>query len=1384
MSSSRPQRRDKNDKEQEGKEEEEEVVPLVPSTTNKKTRNQRTTTTSTTTTPGLDGYCVIPLKQRSTLFRLDVFPFLILYLLLIVLDNHHHHHHDEDDDSASWTVFSSKTQEKIFGMVAFPLAFFCHLTLVLWQQWKVSVRCFVGYQKQQQQPPRQSTRNNNSVKKDWTHCLVSTPVVGGNHDSGIVPVTHQNSSGNTATASESVVVAIVKFHDVVFRATTTGGTDPLMDSLWTTTATNTNETTNGNNNNNDDDDGASSSLFHRLRYPSDLPISFYTKWGGHKTLPSIRQAHHVYGDNTTHIRLPPFLDLLGQQLLAPFFLFQLFCVLLWSLDEYWYYALFTLLALLMFESTVAYNRRKGLERLRGTLRHPYYVLAYRHASWIRIRTDEIVPGDLVSLVARTPPIHVPADMVLLNGTAVVDEALLTGESVPQLKNPIVDNDHKDDDKSSTTTTRLDMEDPAHKQSILFGGTMLVSQNNSASSSSSVPSPPDHGILCFTLRTGFETAQGSLLRSMAHSSMKSADGIHTRDTFVFVLMLLVCAVVSAVSVLREGWNDETRNRFRLVLHVIIIVTSVVPPELPMELSLAVTNSVAELMQRCNVYCTEPFRIPWAGQVNVCCFDKTGTLTSDEMQLRGVRLFSTTGLDDHIDKPLDDDNDNNDDYNDSLCMPDASTPWDPLRVMAGCHSLAVNRMANGFRAVIGDPLEKVVLGATGFTLRSNNFLVAPDDEEMDGRARVLMIHHRFAFSSKLKRMTVLLTENTDTTVWAVSKGAPETIKTFLRPDSIPANYDKVYLHHMGMGQRVLAMAYRSFPKTMNHDQVKDTGRTQVEKDLLFAGFLVLDCPIKADSHSVIKELKKSGHDTVMVTGDAVLTAAEVSKQVGILKRWPPTYELRPTGTPRALSDFGFVPLKASIDEPRASDTIPLSRSNLSNLQDMAQRSEASFCISGAVLVQVARAALQEAVDEGTLGVAVQAMDENNVLFHPVAQTALSRLVPLVSVFARHAPRQKEAVVAAFNCGGKHTLMCGDGTNDVGALKRAHVGISIISAPELESKHRQASEGIAKAQKAERKKKKKNDGKKKKSKKKKRGGTSLEDSLRMLKETQDQLDRVELGDASVASPFTSRAMSIKCCKDVLQQGRCTLVTMLQIYKILGINCLVNALVLTKLHMHGVKQSDRQLTIMGMAIAVLFFFVTRGKPLPTLSSQRPPSSVLCRQALLSIASQFAVHFVAIVVATETSMVFVDPYDPSIIPDASFNPNVLNSCTFLLTMLAIVNTFAINYRGRPYMQDLRQNKLLYRSVQLCYAVLLICVLQIFMPLNDLLQLTPFPDTNLTNDDDNDDDWLASIASPEAGRLTGLVRDIGFPLSMCALMVMDTVAAFCCEKIIVRVFEG
>jgi cation-transporting ATPase 13A1 len=110
-------------------------------------------------------------------------------------------------------------------------------------------------------------------------------------------------------------------------------------------------------------------------------------------------------------------------------------------------------------------------------------------------------------------------------------------------------------------------------------------------------------------------------------------VENPEVYLYLLVLLVFALIASYKVLTEGLKDIDRSRYKIMLRCVMIITSVVPPDLPMQLSLAVNYSIISMIRK-NIFCTEPFRIPLAGKVNICCFDKTGTLTKNDLIVKGT------------------------------------------------------------------------------------------------------------------------------------------------------------------------------------------------------------------------------------------------------------------------------------------------------------------------------------------------------------------------------------------------------------------------------------------------------------------------------------------------------------------------------------------------------------------------------------------------------------------------------------------------------------------------------------------------------------------------------------------------------------------------------
>lgn len=116
--------------------------------------------------------------------------------------------------------------------------------------------------------------------------------------------------------------------------------------------------------------------FKLLDFPVFNEYSEFSNWTGLNE-EKLEFSKQKWNGNEIKIPIPSFLELFKEHILAPFFILQIFCVALWSLDEYWYYSIFTLVMLIVFESTLVNQRKSHLKTLNEMRPAPYTVYTYR-----------------------------------------------------------------------------------------------------------------------------------------------------------------------------------------------------------------------------------------------------------------------------------------------------------------------------------------------------------------------------------------------------------------------------------------------------------------------------------------------------------------------------------------------------------------------------------------------------------------------------------------------------------------------------------------------------------------------------------------------------------------------------------------------------------------------------------------------------------------------------------------------------------------------------------------------------------------------------------------------------------------------------------------------
>ncbi|XP_077998098.1 polyamine-transporting ATPase 13A3-like isoform X2 [Glandiceps talaboti] len=758
--------------------------------------------------------------------------------------------------------------------------------------------------------------------------------------------------------------------------------------------------------------------FYKLRGLDECTAcgDFFTKYTGF-SVEEQEKRRQLYGRNKIEVRLRSIAYLFVTEALNPFYVFQLYSVLLWIIGyNYIYFSVAIILMSVTFISVTVYNTRKQSVTLRKMVESKTKMTVYRgNGVSDEVLEDELVPGDVIVLPAKG--CLMTCDAVLTSGSCIVNESMLTGESVPVTKTPI---------QNIGTAADEIYNQEGHKRNTLFCGTDVIQCRKVGK----------EDVKAVVIRTGFITAKGTLVRTILFP--KPMDFKLYRDALRFIGVLAIIAAIGFVYIITiKVLHDATIQD--IVIKGLDIFTIAVPPALPAALTIGMVYAQGRL-KKLGIYCISPQRINVSGTLDVVCFDKTGTLTEDHLELLGVAPISGDGFE--------------------LVEDPSKLPDGPvLHCMATCHSLTI--IEGELR---GDPLDLQMFDAlkwhlkepedgdvTGFDnymptiVRSAPWPEQMTEDEVDGHqpspqqsSAEIGILRQFTFSSALQRMSVITQTNGAGNMQIFVKGAPEKVASLCDNATVPDDFYDVLHEYTHQGLRVLAIAFRNLPGDISYNDIKKITRDEVENNLTFLGLLIMQNTIKSETIPAIKKLKKAKIRTVMVTGDNILTAIHVARKCAMIEQkemvlrveaHPPTLDtdahIQYTIVGQEMHGRAFSKSNGSQDSKDTNENSAL----VDNVEDP---ESVKITIDSNVLDRRDHSTYHLAMDGKTFAVILEHFPE---------------LVPKIAlkgtVFARMAPDQKAQLVEALQSLQYYVGMCGDGANDCGALKTAHAGVSLSEA-----------------------------------------------------------------------------------------------------------------------------------------------------------------------------------------------------------------------------------------------------------------------------------------------------------------------------------------------------
>ncbi|KAJ0411225.1 hypothetical protein ATCC90586_003864 [Pythium insidiosum] len=663
----------------------------------------------------------------------------------------------------------------------------------------------------------------------------------------------------------------------------------------------------------------------------------------------------LFGPNVVDID-PPFIPmLLFTKVVHPYYLFQYFSAIVWMAQDYTVYAIVILALSVISLTWEIYSEVSNNKRLRELVRSDYKVQVFRagaasESKMITLHETDLVPGDIVELT--TGP--VVADVLLLSGGCVVDEAALTGEAVPINKEPA---------RGRATITEAEARVQL-KSSFLHAGSTVTRIRDA--------SGPCKGVV---LSTGFSTGKGELFRSIIFPRHISFE--FERDSYRYLAVLATIALTAFAKRLYDFGSEGYGFGYTFV-NSLDLVTIAVPPALPLVLSSGIGFAL-ERLERAGIFCIDSKRINSCGQLTCFCFDKTGTLTEEHLHLTGVDVV--------------------DEASQTLQYVGFDVPEMFRLAMATCHGLSeVDGKMQGYSLELSMfDTAKMTLEFVHDRAKSQQYLAIATTPAGDQYGVV----KRFPFDPACQRSSVVVEHLVTKQRVVFVKGSPEAVRDVAV--RTPNDFNQRALRYAAEGNYCIAFGMRmvAVGEPLNLD-----ARDSVDANTTFMGIALFHNDLKPESKGMLAELYGADIDVRMITGDNALTAVHVARLLDM--------PLRSKVAIVDVDDASGETVFHCVEAIRMAESVQWEPFTAANAADVMATYE--LALTGAALEQL----------------------KSNV-----SDETMDKLVVSTQIFARIRPQQKAWIVERLMDSGRVVGMCGDGTNDCGALKAAHVGLALSSA-----------------------------------------------------------------------------------------------------------------------------------------------------------------------------------------------------------------------------------------------------------------------------------------------------------------------------------------------------